>query len=98
MHPRERTPPVDVAGNPMERREEDELIDHDHPRIQSALLREISPGGARQLARVRALPDHPPGVRGEDTKRDAHRRGLARAVRAEEAEDLARRHLEREPV
>ena len=44
------------------------------------------------------MPADLAGVRLEDAERDPHRRGLAGAVRTDEAHDLARRRLERHAV
>ena len=52
--------------------------------------------GSRWLAVP--LPGDRPASGSQDAQRDAHRRRLAGPVRAEEAEDLAGRHLEREVV
>ncbi len=98
MEPGEGVAPGDVARHAVERGEEHQLIEDDHPRIQPALLGQVAPRRPWQLARVGAVPQDPAAVRGQDADRDSHRRRLAGPVRAEEAEDLAGRHLERQPV
>ena len=87
-----------VRCHAVERGEVDELIDHEHPRVEPAFLGEIAPGRARQASTVDAIPRHRPGIGREHAEDDPHRRGLARPVRAEEAEHLAARDLERQAV
>ena len=98
MEPGQGVPARDVTRDPVERGEEDELIEDDHARIQPALLRQVAPCRARQLTGVRASPHDPTAVCRQDAEGDPHRRRLPGSVRAEEPEDLAGRHLERQPV
>ena len=96
--PAERVAPGPVRRDALEAREEHELVQHLHPRVEPALLGEIAPGRARQQLALGAPPRDPAGVGLEDAERDPHRRRLAGPVRAEEPEDLARGDLEREIV
>ena len=82
----------------VERGEVDELVEHAHPRIEPALLGQIPPGAPRDLGHGLAVPADLAVVGVEDAEADPHRGGLAGAVRAEEPEDLAARHAERQPV
>ena len=84
--------------DPVEPREEHELLHDPHPRVQPALLGEVAPRRARQAMALGPAPRHAAGVRLEHAERDPHRRGLARAVRTEESEHLPGRDLEREVV
>ena len=69
-----------------------------HPRVEAALLGQVAPRRPRQRPAVGAAPGHRPGVGREHAEDDPHRRRLAGAVRAEEAEHLAAGDLEREAV
>ncbi len=96
--PVERLAASTLRGEAVERREVGELIDDDHPRIEAALLGKVAPRRARQDAAVGSLPRHRPAIGLEDAEDDPHRRGLARAVRSEEAEHLAAGDFEGESV
>ena len=76
----------------------DELVEHVHPRVQAALLGQVAPRPARQLAGRPAVPADLAGVGTDDPETDPHRGRLARTVGAEEAEDLAPGDLEGETV
>ena len=67
----------------------DQLLADLHPRVEAALLghvADLAPGLQRDRC---AVPPHLAGVGGEHAERDPHRGGLAGAVAADEAEDLA---------
>ena len=78
--------------------EVDQLVQHGHARVQPALLGQVAPGPARQCGDRGSVPAHLAGVRAQDPQADPHRRGLAGAVRAQEAEDLSPRHVEGQRV
>ena len=82
--------PGPVTRQAIERGEVDQLLEDRHPRVQATLLREVAPRATRQLGRRGAVPADLALVGVQDAQADAHRRGLARAVGAEEAEDPAR--------
>ena len=87
-----------IRRDAVERCEIGELVDDDHPRVEAALLGQVAP---RPRGRTRLSVPFQVTVSAiglEDAEDDPHRRRLARAVRAEEAEHLAARDLEREAV
>ena len=88
----------EAGGLAIEGREVDELVQHRHPRVETALLGQVAPGPAWQVRGRAAVPANLAGVRVQDPEADPHRRGLAGAVRAEEPEDLAARDVERQRV
>ena len=75
-----------------------ELFQHDHAGVEAALLRHVAEGAARLAVDGRAAPAHLAAVQGDHADDGPHGRRLAGAVGAEEAEDLAGRHGERQPV
>ena len=87
-----------VALDAVQAGEEDELVEHGHLRIQAALLRQVTPGAARELGRRSPVPGGRALVRPEEIQDDPDRGRLARAVRAEEAEDRAALDSEVHPV
>jgi hypothetical protein len=82
----------------VQRGEVGQLVADAHLRIQPALLRHVAEAGARVEIDRPAAPAHLAAVGLEHAEDDPHRRRLAGAVRADEAEELARLDLEREPV
>ena len=85
-----------AARHALQRGEEGDGAHRRHAPVEAALLgQEADP--AAQLAPV-GLAQHlqPAGGRGDEAEHHPQRRGLAGAVRAEEAEDGASLHLERE--
>ena len=96
--PMERLATRPLGREAVERREIGELVDDDHPRIEAALLGQVAPRRAGKDAAVDSLPRHRSAIGLEDAEDDPHRRRLARAVGAEEAEYLAARNFERESV
>ena len=78
--------------------EEDELLEDLHPRVETALLGQVAERPPRQIGRRLAVPGDGARVRPQDVEHDPHRGRLAGAVRAEEAEDLARLDGEADPV
>ena len=86
-----------VRRDPLQAREEDQLIEHGHLGVEATLLRQVAPRLSRQLAMVRAVQADRAGIGAQDAKRDAHRGGLAGAVRAEESEDMPLGHFEGQP-
>ena len=81
--------PGAVGRHAVEAGEELELLEDAHPRVQAALLGQVAPGRAREAVALDAAPGDPAGVGLEHAERDPHRRRLAGAVGAEEAEHLA---------
>jgi hypothetical protein len=79
-------------------REIDEPVAHAHLRVQPALLRHVAEARARRGVDPPAAPAHLAAVGREHAEHDPHRRGLAGAVGSDEAEELARRDGERDPV
>ena len=75
-----------------------ELLQHDHAGVEAALLRHVAEGAARLRVDVRAAPAYFAAVEGDHADDRPHRGRLAGAIGAEEAEDLAGRHGERQPV
>ena len=82
----------------MEFGEEDELLEDIHLGVEAALFRQIPPRAPGHLRVERAVPGNRAGVRPQDVQNDPHRRRLAGAICAKEAEDLARFDLERNAV
>ena len=76
----------------------DELVEHVHPRVQAAFFGQVAPRPSRQLAGRPAVPADLAGVGTDDPETDPHGGRLARAVGAQEAEDLALGDLEGETV
>ncbi len=82
-----------LAGPPLGRtrgvavqpREEDELVEHRHLRVEAALLGHVAEAAALGRPHRRALPEHLARVGREDAHDDPHRGGLAGAVGADEA-------------
>ena len=77
------------AGEALQRAEEHQLVEDAHTGVEPAVLRQISPGGSGDRRSGLAVPGHGALVGVEDVEDDAHRRGLPRAVRSQEAEHLA---------
>src|SRR3989442_8576607 len=89
----------DPARHPLHLGEEDEDIEHPHPGVQSALLGEVAgAGGVRAPAELLAEQPHGTLVGLEDVHDHSDRSRLPGAIRAEQAEDHARGHREREAV
>src|SRR4026209_2109309 len=88
----------DLRALAVQRREIHELVDDTEARVEPSLLGQIPEGAPREIGRWRAVPAHFPVVRVQDPEADPHRRGLARAIGAEEAEDPTTGHAERELV
>ena len=95
--PRSRLADGEVAGHALEAGEEDELVEHRHLRVQAAFLGQVAPGLSRELPVVRPAPRDRTRIGAQHAERDAHRRGLSRAVGAQEAEHVGLRDLELEP-
>ncbi len=82
--------PVGVGrARPVQAGEVGELVAHPHLRVQPALLGHVAEARAHLGVHGPALPAHLAAIGGEDPEHDAHRGGLALAVRAHEAEELA---------
>ena len=64
-----RLAPRDVRRHALEAREEDELVQDPHPRVQPALLRQVAPRRARQQVGVGAAPGDPALVGASRTPR-----------------------------
>ena len=65
---------------------------------EAAFLGQVAPRRPRQPAMVDPVPGDRAGVGSKHPEGDPHRRGLARAVGAEEAEDVAGRDLQGQVV
>jgi hypothetical protein len=87
-----------AARDAMEGSDEHELVEDLHPRIQAALLGEVAPRAARRVGGRPPSPGHRACIRMDDVENDPHRRRLAGAVRAEEAEHLAALSDKADPV
>ena len=98
LQPAERVAARSRRLHAVQRAEVDELVEDGHPRVQAALLGQVAPRPARHLADRPAVPADRPVVGDHDPEADPHRRRLARAVGAEEAEDLAAADLEGQAV
>jgi hypothetical protein len=79
-------------------REVDELVAHAHLRVQPALLRHVAEARPRGGVHPLSAPAHLAAVGREHPEHDPHRRRLAGAVGPDEAEQLAGRDGERDPV
>ena len=66
-----------------------QLLADGHPRVQAALLGHVADPAAPPGVDGAAVEPDLAGVGGQDPQDDAHRRGLARAVGPDEAEELA---------
>ncbi len=86
------------ARQAVQRGEVGELVEHAHLRVQAALLRHVAEAGARVEVDRPAAPADLAAVGLEHAEDDAHRRGLAGAVRTHEAEELPRLDREGEAV
>ena len=75
-----------------------ELLEDPHPRVQAALLGHVAEPQPRLAADDRAVPADLAAVRPGQAEDAAHRRRLAGAVGAEEADDAAGRGLERRAI
>jgi len=75
-----------------------DLVAQLHGGVETTFLRHVAEAPARLLADGLAAPADLAGVQGSDAEDGAHRRGLARAVRAEESEDLTGGDVERQPI
>ena len=75
-----------------------ELLADPHPRIQAALLGHVAEAQPRLAADRRALPADLAAIRSGQPEDAAHRRGLARAVGSQEADDPPGLGLERRAV
>ena len=82
--------PAAAASRPCRRREVDELVADPHLRVQPALLGHVAEPAAQSRGRRAALPAHLPASAAQHPEHDPHRRRLAGAVGADEAEHLAR--------
>ena len=98
IQPAERVPARPRRLHAVQRAEVDELVEDVHPRVEPALLGQVAPRAARHLADRPAVPADRTVVGDDDPEADPHRRRLARAVGAEEAEDLAATDLEGQAV
>ena len=87
--PLERVAAGPPARHAVERGEEDELIEDEHPRVEPSFLGHVAPGLPRPIAGRASGPGDGPGVRLQEAEDDAHRGRLAGAVGAEEPEHLA---------
>ncbi len=76
---------------PVQAREIDELVEHPHLRVQAALLRHVAEAATHLGVHGSAAPADLAGVGLQHAEGDPHRRGLAGAVRTDEAHHLARR-------
>ena len=72
----------------METGQVDELLGHLHSGVEAALLRHIADTAADGGVHGGSLPGHGAGVSVEHPHDDAHRGGLARSVRTDEANNL----------
>ena len=93
--------PLGVVGVVVERGEQPQRFERPHARVQPALLEHHADARAqrgRVARRVEAEDPHRAGVGGAVALEDLDGRGLARAVRPEQAEHLADADREVEPV
>ncbi len=87
-----------VPRHPVEPGEVHELLAHPHPRVQPARLRHVAePHAGLRIDRT-AVPSRLAPVGLHHAHHDPHRGGLPGAVRSEEAEHLARAHVEGDAV
>ena len=77
------------GGQSVEAGQVDELLGHLHPGVEAALLGHVADGASDGGVHRGTHPGHGAGVGGEHPHDDAHRGGLARPVRTDEADDLA---------
>jgi hypothetical protein len=77
------------AGHAVKLAEVCQLLGQSHLRIQAALLGHVADPPARREIERLAVPAHLALVGAEHPEHDPHRRGLARAVAADEAEQFA---------
>ena len=75
-----------------------DLLAHLHARVEPALLGHVAEPAALRRSDRGAVPGDGAGFEVGQPEDGTHRRGLAGTVRAEEADDLSRRHAEREIV
>ena len=80
----------------LDRRHEDELLLEHHARVEPALLGHVADAVARRVVGGLAEDLDRAGVGPQDVHHHPERRGLAGAVRPEQAEDALARNLERE--
>ena len=73
----------------MEPGEVDELLEAAHLRVQAPLLGHVADSPSRREVERGPGPAHLAGIGGQHAQHDPHRRGLARAVAADEPEQLA---------
>jgi len=82
-----------IGGHTAKLTEISDLVDYAHLRVEAARLGHIAHSQAgRKAQRLLPKPD-PAGVSSQQPHGDPHCRGLAGAVRADEADDLAIPHL-----
>jgi hypothetical protein len=85
-------------AEPVQAGEVHELVGDPHLRVQPALLGHVAEPRAGRGVERPALPAHGVLVGLEHAEDDPHRRGLARAVGPDEAEQLTRTDVEAQPV
>ena len=95
--PQPRQPAIDAGGGraaiqPRQPRQVLELSAHPHVRIQAALLRHVAEAQTRLAVDRRAGPADLTPVGLDEAEDAAHRRRLARPVRAQQADDAPRTH------
>jgi hypothetical protein len=78
--------------------EVDQLVQDGHVRVEASFFWHVAEQAAGLLGHRLAVPAHLARVEGDHAEDGPHGGGLARAVRPEEAEDLAGRDAERQPV
>src|SRR5439155_9714420 len=96
VDPLERPPPRLAAREAFQRAEVRHHVRDRLLRVEAALLRQVSEAIEVLAAAWLAEDPHGSGVGPDDVHEDPDQRALAGAVRAEQAEDLARRHVERD--
>ena len=97
----EREQPLGIVGIVVVRGEQLERLERLDPRVQATLLEHHAHARAQAHAltpRIHAEDAHLAGIGASVALEDLDRGGLARAVGTEEAEDLADRDRERDPV
>jgi hypothetical protein len=87
-----------AARDALQLREEQELLLDHHARIEPALLRHVADAVAARLVRRAAQDLDRSLVGAQHVHHHPQRRGLARAVRAEQSEHAAARDRQRQPV
>jgi hypothetical protein len=75
-----------------------DLVDDHHPRVEAAFFGHVAEAATGIRGHRDAVPPHDTGVEPDQLENGAHGRGLSRAVRTEEAEDLSGRHREGQTV